>query len=188
MRKTFNLGLLAVGMFAAGHLGAGPLRAQETGAVVELDGLSSRAPAGWKQEQPKSQMRLTQFKLPKAEGDPADAELVVFYFRGGSGTVEQNLKRQEAKFEPADGKKLDVKVEKIKVGPHEATYQDIKGTYLEKFPPFAPNAKITRRENYRQLYVVFTGKKGEYYLTLLGPAKTVEKHKGEFENWLKNFK
>ena len=37
-------------------------------------------------------------KLAKAEGDPEDAEVAVFYFKGGSGTVDQNLKRQLAKF------------------------------------------------------------------------------------------
>ena len=31
-------------------------------------------------------MRLAQFKLPKAEGDPEDAQLIIYYFKGGSGT------------------------------------------------------------------------------------------------------
>jgi hypothetical protein len=162
-------------------------RAQDN--VVEIGGLKSKAPASWKEEKPSSSMRLTQFKLPKAEGDPEDAELAIFYFKAGSGTVEQNLKRQLAKFEPAEGdKEVKQKVEKIKIGSVEATYQDVHGTFLSKFPPFAPNAKVTRKDNYRQLYVLFTNDTGEYYLTLLGPAKTVEQHKKEFDEFLKNFK
>ena len=43
--------------------------------------------------------------------------------------------------------------------------------------------------DFRQLYVLFEAADGkQYYLTLLGPQKTVEKHKKAFEEWLKNFK
>ncbi|HKB06445.1 MAG TPA: hypothetical protein VKD90_29895 [Gemmataceae bacterium] len=158
-------------------------------ADVEIAGMKSKAPAGWKEEPPSSTMRLTQFKLPKAEGDPDDAELIIFYFKGGSGSIEDNLKRQVAKFKPAEGKdKVEPKVEKIKVGSIEAAYQDITGTLLSKFPPNAPNAKVTEKANYRQLYVPLITDKGDYYVALVGPAKTVEKHKKEFDDWLKSFK
>jgi hypothetical protein len=115
----------------------------------------------------------------------------VFFFRGGgAGSAEANLDRQVKKFEPAAGKdKVDVTVDKaFKVGTIDAVYQDVKGTFLSKFPPFAPNAKVTQKPNYRQLYVLFDGKDGQYYLTLLGPEKTVEKHKKAFDEWLKSFK
>ena len=42
---------------------------------VEVAGMKSAAPKGWKEEPPANNMRLTQFKLPKAEGDAEDAEL-----------------------------------------------------------------------------------------------------------------
>lgn len=165
--------------------------ADKKGTEVELGGLKSTTPADWKEEAQKpGSMRLATFKLPKAAGDSEDADLAIFYFKGNAGTVEQNLKRQEAKFEAPAGKALKdvVKVDKSKVGTYEATYQDIQGTFLKKFPPFDPNAKITRMSDYRQLYVIFETKDGQYYLTLLGPAKTVEKHKKDFDQWLKNFK
>jgi hypothetical protein len=160
------------------------------GTVVEFGGMKSTTPADWKEEQPTSTMRAYQFKLPRAEGDPEDAELALFFFRNFSGSVDDNLKRQTAKFEPSAGKdKVEEKVDKqFKVGPLNAIYQDVRGVYLSKFPPFAPNAKITRKENYRQLYVVFENKDGQYYMTLLGPEKTVEKHKKGFDEWLRNFK
>jgi hypothetical protein len=156
---------------------------------VEIAGMKSKTPAGWKEETPSSSMRLTQFKLPKAEGDPEDAELIIFYFKGGSGSTDDNLKRQVAKFKPAEGKdKVEAKVDKIKVGAIEAPYQDITGTLLSKFPPNAPTAKVTEKANYRQLYVPLITDQGDYYAALVGPAKTVEKHKKEFEDWLKSFK
>ncbi len=154
----------------------------------ELAGMKSKVPAGWKEEEPSNKMRIGQFKLPKAEGDAEDAEIAVFFFKGG-GTVDANLKRQLAKFKAVEGKtEPENKVDKLKVGKIDATYQDIKGTFLSKFPPFAPNAKITEKPDYRQLYVIFSTDAGDYYLALLGPAKTVEKNKKEFEEWLGNFK
>lgn len=158
--------------------------AADKGTTVELGGMKSATPADWKEETPTSTMRMAQFKLPKADGDKEDGELALFAFPGGSGTVEQNLKRQEAKFEITG--KPDVS--EIKIGEAKGTYQDIKGTFLKKFPPFAPDAKITKMDSYRQLYVVFEAGGKQYYMTLLGPAKTVEKHKAGFDEWLKNFK
>jgi hypothetical protein len=164
--------------------------AADKGVEVEWGTFKSTTPAGWKEETPSNKFRLAQFKLPKAEGDPDDAELALFESPGG-GTIEQNLERQLKKFElPKDKKPV---VSKIKVGKEEATYQDITGTYLKKFPPNDPNAKVTRVGDYRQIYVIFEGKnkKGEdvvFSLTLLGPAKTVEKNKKDLDDWLKSFK
>ena len=173
-------------MTAAGAaLGAGAATADDKkGTTVELAGMKSTTPADWKEETPKEKMRLTQFKLPKAEDDKDDAVLALFVFPGGSGSVKDNLARQLAKF-VEEGRKE--KVDKTKVGTIEATYQDVTGTYKKKAFPMAE--KFEPVKDYRQLYVVFEDKDGkQYYLTLLGPQKTVEKHKKGFEEWLKNFK
>lgn len=184
MRLLFAAALAAT---LAAHTAA----QDKKGTTVELAGLKSVTPADWKEDPlPAKSMRMQQFRLPKAEGDPEDGDLALFFFRGNAGTVQQNLERQEKKFEPPAGKKLAdvVKVDKLKVGTFDGVYQDIQGTYLKKTAPFDPNAKTTRMDNYRQLYVIFETKDGQYYMTLVGPAKTVEKHKKGFEEWLKNFK
>lgn len=156
-------------------------------ADFELAGMRSKTPADWKEEPPSNSMRMAQFKLPKATGDNEDAELAVFVFPGGSGSVDANLKRQLAKFQE-DGRKE--KVEKTKVGGIDATYQDVSGTFLSKQGgPFDPNAKVTPKAGFRQLYVVFEAKDGkQYYVTLIGPAKTVEKHEKPFKEWMTSFK
>jgi len=162
----------------------GPARAEDKGTPVELAGMKSVTPAEWKEEKPSNSMRLTQFKLPKAEGDAADAELAFFSFPGGSGTLKQNLDRQVAKF--ADEGRTD-KAEKVKVGDIEATYQDVAGSFKKKAFPMATDFTLVKDQ--RQLYVVFDGKDGkQYYATLLGGKATVEKHKKGFEEFLKNFK
>jgi len=163
------------------------------GILVELAGMKSTTPADWKEEAPSNKMRFMQFKIPKAEGDSDDAELALFKTPGG-GSVQANLERQEKKFEIPAGKKAEdvIKTEKFKMGTNDAIFQDIKGTYLKKSAPFDPNAKATREADYRQLYVIFESKEGEattlYSMYLIGPAKTVEKHKKGFEEWVKSFK
>ena len=179
--------LLAAVLTAALAVG---LTAQDKGVLVEWGGAKSTTPAGWKEETPSNKMRLAQFKLAKEKGDPEDAELALFASPGG-GTIDANLERQVKKFELAkDAKPV---VSKIKIGKEDAVYQDITGTFLKKFPPFDPNAKVTKVDNYRQIYVIFegkdsAGKEAVFSLTLLGPAKTIEKHKKDFDEWLKNFK
>lgn len=164
-----------------------PAYAEDPPKPVEVAGMKATPPTGWKSEKPSNTMRIHQFKLPREKDDSEDAELAVFFFATASGSVEQNLKRQVAKFNPADGKdKVEEKVDKIKVGPVEATYQDVSGTFVKKANPMAKDG--TPMPNYRQLYVVFETKDGQYYMTLLGPAKTVEKHKKDFESWLESFK
>ena len=163
---------------------AGVASADDKGKTVELAGMKSTTPADWKEEAPSNTMRTAQFRLPKAEGDKDDAELALFMFPGGAGTAKQNLDRQLAKFAEQGRKE---KSEKTTVGGLDATYQDVSGTYKKKAFPMATD--FTPVENYRQLYVLFEGKDGkQYYMTLLGPAKTVEKHEKGFKEFLKNFK
>ena len=183
--------LIAAALVAALACGA---TAEDKGTTVEWAKMKSTTPAAWKSEKPSNAMRLAQFKLAKADGDPTDAELALFVSPGG-GTVEQNLERQVKKFETPAGKKQEdlVKTEKIKVGPNDAVLQEVSGTFLSKAGgPFDPNAKVTKMENYRQLYVIFETKAGGeskvYSATLLGPTKTIDKHKKDFEEWVKNFK
>jgi hypothetical protein len=182
---------LGVGLFACDGCCSSSSAADENkGAVVELDGLRSRAPASWKEEQAR-QMRHAQFQVPKVDGDKDDAEFVVFYFGpGGGGSTEENIKRWKGQFIPPDGKKMDdvTKVEKMKVGNVDVTYVDLSGTYKFKKAPFVPDEQAQLRSNYRALKVIFESPKGPYYLSLVGPAKTVEHHKKGFDELVKGFK
>ena len=191
-RSTCSVWLL-LGLFACdgcpSH--AANMLADRTGPPVTLDGLSSRVPADWKPEQTSSQMRVYLFKLPRASGDKADAEVVVFFFgTGQGGSAADNVKRWKGLFLPPEGKKIDdvAKVEKMKVAGTDVTYLDLSGTYKFKERPFDPNAKEELRPDYRMLGVVFESAKGPYFIRLLGPAKTVAQHKPGFDDWLKGFK
>jgi hypothetical protein len=179
------VGLGALACVASSRAGEGK------GAEVTLDGLKSRAPAGWKMQPPSNKLRAYQFLVPRADGDKEDAELVVFYFGpGGGGTAEDNIKRWKSMFQPPEGKKIDdvSRVEKFKVGDVPVTSLDVHGTYLYKFPPFDPNAKVRKKADFRRLGVIFESKNGPYFITLTGPAKTIAQQKKGFDEWLKGFK
>src|SRR5438034_11256299 len=102
---------------------------ESKGAVVDLDGLKSRAPAEWKQEDPSNRMRLTQFRLPKVEGDKYDAEIVIF--QGIGGSAKANIDRWKATFLAPEGKTIDdvAKVTEIKLGEATASALHVKATY-----------------------------------------------------------
>jgi hypothetical protein len=189
MRRTLGVLCLGAGVLAL----AGLVYAGGDG-VVTLDGLKSKVPASWKQEKvpaKSGKLRIAQFRLPKAKDELDDAELAIFFFGTGSGgSTADNIKRWKEMFDAPKGKTIDesTKVEQLKVGKVPVTVVDVQGTYKEKFPPFAPNAKITRKENYRLIGVVFESENGPYFLRVTGPAATVEHHKKDFDSWLKNFK
>ena len=157
------------------------------GTIVEMDGLKSTTPADWKEEKPSNNLRTAQFRVPMVDGDPKDAELVIFYFqKGGGGGIDANLTRWKQKFLTNDGKPVDnAKVEKFKVGEVSVTYVDISGTYKDGQPGAT---KFEKRADYRMLGVIFESPNGPYFITLTGPARTVEQRKKGFDEWLKNFK
>jgi hypothetical protein len=180
---------LALCAIWAAHATAG-----EKGTTVNLDGLKSTTPATW-QPQPidakkVGNFRKYQFAIPRADGDKEGAELLILHLGGSGGSNDANIDRWKQTFAPPPGKTIDdvTKVEKLKVGDVPVVYVDIHGTYLYKFPPFAPNAKVMPKENYRFLGVIFDSKEGPYYIRLTGPARTVEASKKGFDEWLKGFK
>jgi hypothetical protein len=178
--------------FGLAVLVLGTARAEDKkGVLVDLGGLSSHAPADWKEEQPTGQFRSQQFRLPKHKEDKQDSVLAVFYFgENGAGSSEENIKRKKNAFIPPEGKKIDeaTKIDKFRVGNAGVIYVDIQGTYKDKKGPFVPDSEAVLRADYRMLYVIFESPKGPYYLQIVGPAKSIEQSKKGFDNWLKAFK
>lgn len=158
--------------------------------LVTIDGLKSKTPAGWVEEETTSQMRFKQFKLPAVGGDTEDAQLIIYFFGTGSGgSLESNLKRWKEQIVPADGKNIDdvAKIEHFKVKDVEVATFDAAGTYKLNPMPNNPKAKVIPKSNYRFLGAFFASKNGPYFMRLVGPAKTVSHYKKGYEEWLKAF-
>jgi hypothetical protein len=157
------------------------------GTVVDLGGLKAVAPAAWKEMPTSSPMRVIQFTVP---GKAGDAEVVVFFFgQGQGGSVEDNVARWKKQFEPPAGKTIDQvsKVETIKGAGGDISLLDISGTYLFKARPMDPSPGEPR-PNHRMLAAVLPTPKGNYYIRLVGPEKTVGAAAKDFTSWLKAFK
>ncbi len=156
------------------------------GTKVTLDGLTSTTPASWTTVKlPGGSMRFLQFRLTAAKGDKDGAELVIFKL---GGSARDNVKRWQSQFTPPADKSLDEasKVTEIKIAGHNATMLDITGTY--NAPPFDPTYKGQKKADFRLIGIQLDGPENTYQIKLLGPAKTVEKNKKDFDAWIKGFK
>lgn len=160
------------------------------GAVVDLGGLKSTAPASWKEGEVSSPMRIKQFAVAGKGKDAGDAEIVIFFFgQGQGGDVDANLKRWKGQFQPPQGKAIDdvSKVETVKLTSTKATLLDVRGTYMFKARPMDPGPGEARA-GWRMLAAILETPKGNYFIRFVGPDKTVGGGEKDFRAWLKGFK
>jgi hypothetical protein len=187
-----GLGTLTASMQAFPATAKAPAPQEERkGEAVTLDGLQSRVPGDWVEERTTSRMRVKQFRLAPVQDDKDNTEVIIFYFgQGQGGTAQDNIKRWKKMFVPPEGKSIDevTKVDTLKVGKVQMTYADLRGTYLYRPSPQAPDSEVVRMANHRMLAVVFESEKGPYFIRMVGPADTVQHYKKGFDDWLKGFK
>ena len=166
MLRAKHLSLLVLTLlFVAPTLSA----ADKTKKVMAKD-ITLNVPTTWKQSPASNNLRTAQFAIPKVEGDRDDAELVVYFFGGAGGGVNANLERWSGQFQPG-GKKQKIYKGESKQG--EYYLLDITGGYNKPIgPPI--NRQTNPTPGYQMLAVVLMVKdKGNYFLKLTGPQKTV---------------
>lgn len=133
-------------------------------------------PAAWKRVPKESAMRKATYAVPKAEGDPEDAELAVFYFGPNSGGgIEPNMKRWVGQF--SDIKDEDVHRSERNTGGHAQHLVEVKsGTFASGMP----GAPSVQKKDYGLLAAIVETSSGHYFFKMTGPAKTVEKARPDF--------
>lgn len=143
--------------------------AEKTKTVTAKD-IKLTVPTSWKQGEVTNRLRTAQFEIPAAEGDKDAAELVVYFFGGAGGGVDANLQRWAGQFQPA-GKKQQIYQGKSNQGEYHLI--DITGVYNKPIGP--PVQRMTNpTPGYQMLGIVLLVKdKGNYFLKLTGPQKTV---------------
>jgi hypothetical protein len=187
-------GLLLIGLlcFACGGKGAASVAGQQANAAQSgspsTGELHFKAADGWVREQPKSAMRVAQYQLPKTEGDPEDAQLVIYFFGAQQGgAVQANIDRWISQIHQPDGSdsKAGAKTETSTVNGLKVTSVDVTGTYTAEMSPGSSEKR--NDPNYRLRAAVIETPKGNYFLKLVGPVKTMDHWDQSVAGFVKSF-
>lgn len=137
-------------------------------------GLRWTVPARWQATSPRP-MRVATYKIPAAPGTE-DGECGIFYFgKGQGGTVEENLERWAAQFEPAARPRPVVKtINRLRVHTIE-----IAGTYLAPGGPMMQSQG--KRPGWRLSGAIVEAPDGLVFFKCTGPTATIEKAGKELE-------
>ncbi len=167
-------GLAAVALLLVG--------ADEPKQTIDAGGLKFEAPKSWKSKPPTSQMRRAELKVDPIEGDDYPAEMVVYAFPGGAGSVEANLKRWQGLFKDKDGNPPAIDSKKVKGKNVEVTRAETHGDY---HPAQFPGRPVDpQRPNARLLGAIIPGEAATYYIRMVGPEKTMTKLRPSFDELL----
>lgn len=188
MRRIYPVLLVLPLLAAACSSGATQTAPQNQSNVPATGELRYKAPEGWITEKTTSAMRAAQYKLPKADGDPDDASLVLYYFGAQQGGSPQaNVERWINQIEQPDGSasKDKAKSESTTINGLKVTTVDVAGTYTAEMTPGSGDRHNSA--NYRLRAAVIETPKGNYFAKLVGPVKTVAKWEQAYNDYLKSF-
>lgn len=150
--------------------------------TVDAGGLTFEAPADWEKSKPKSQMRKAQLSVKPVGSDKEKAELVVYAFPEGAGTVEANVARWQNQFKDGEGNTPEVQTKKVEGKNVEVTRVEVAGTYTDPFAGTGP------QKNFRLLGAIVQTDGAAFYLKMIGPDKTMESIEEDFDELLKSIK
>lgn len=162
------LAITALSIFS-GPVFVGEATAAEA-TTVEHKSLKLEIPGTWKDTGKSSPMRLATYEIPAAEGRTENAELAIYNFGAGGGSVKDNLARWVGQFE-SDGR--DVTLTQGKANGSDYYIADIVGTYNKPIgPPI--RRKTEAAPGYRMLGVIIILDDGSYFLKMTGDDETVK--------------
>lgn len=160
------------------------------GAGAHADaGLEFDVPGGWVVRAPSSTMRLAEFTLPRADGDPEDASLVVYDFGGTGGSVAANVARWIGQMAQPDGVPSESRARtSTVVSDHGLTMTvvDVPGTYVAEVTP--GSAERFHKPGYHLRAAVIETPDGPYFVKLVGPAATVARWDDSVRRFLKSMR
>ena len=156
--------------------------------VAAQGSLHFDAPGDWVQLETDSPIRVAHFGLPRALGDPEDAELIVYYFGGEGGTVEVNLERwTNQMLQPDERPSSDVATTtRFEVSNLTVTVLDVPGIYAAQVQPGSGMRYYKR--GYRLKAAVVETPSGPYFFKLTGPARTVARWNKRFAAFLRSIR
>lgn len=159
-----------------------PAKDAEKTRAVDVAGIQFTVPESWKSLKPSSAMRKSQIQVQPIEGDKAPAELVLFVFPGGAGSVQANVERWRNQFTDANGAHPEVESKTVKGQNVEVTRVEAAGSYKDPFAADGPH------ENYRLLGAIVTTEDTGYFFKMVGPDKTMKAATEAFDKMLSTIK
>jgi hypothetical protein len=143
----------------------------------EATSLKYTDPPGWVSQPPANPMRVAQFQLPRAAGDPEDGLVTVS--RVG-GPVDMNIARWLGMFKTADGQPVGeagMKRETFEVNGLKVTVVDVTGRYSDAMTRGETTATAG---DFRLLGGVVEDPPNNWYFKATGPAATMAQHYDAF--------
>jgi hypothetical protein len=172
-----SLGLVAIAVLS--------VRADEPKQTIDAKGLTFEAPKAWKSSPPTNQMRRAELKADPIEGDGYPAELIVFAFPGGAGSVEANIERWQKLFTDDQGNPPKIETQKVKGKNVEVVRAETHGDY---HPASFGGPQQPVRKGARLLGAIVVAGDTGYFLRMVGPDKTMKKLTPDFDEMLKSIK
>jgi hypothetical protein len=132
-------------------------------------------------------MRLAQYRLPRAECDPENATLALFYFgpQAGGGT-QANIERWVSQVTGEGGAApVNHGVTEVEANGLKVSTVDVSGTYAGDGSMMG-GGQATPKPNYRLLASVVETSSGNYFFKLTGPEATVAKWLSGYQEMLKS--
>lgn len=151
--------------------------------------LTFHPPAAWHTRTPASSMRVAEFVIPHAPGDPEDAELIVYYFGAqGGGGAQANIDRWIGQMQGPGRKSAadSAKTESRTINGLAISEVDVSGTYVAEVRP--GSSEHYNKPDFRLIAAVVNTPNGPYYIKLTGPARTVAAAKPAYDGFLSSLK
>gem|GEM_PF-2182914 len=164
---------------ASGHAKGAPRAASSESRQVHIGHLRLEAPKAWLRKKPPVDFILAEFVLPRAPGDPEDAQLTVTTV-GPNNPQRLNQLREELKKSPGQAT-----VEYLTISGVEVILVDASANYGEMPGVFAPE---TREGRYRVLNAIVPVGEKLYFVNCSGPEKTVGNYARQFRDFLLGMK
>ena len=151
---------------------------------LQSGSLAFDAPADWKSRPAASSMRVAEFVVPKAPGDPEDGEVIVYFFGGSGGSVDANIQRWLGQFQQPSGQAVaDPGRSSFTVNSLKVTTVDVSGTYVAEVRPGA--AERHHKPNFRMRAAIVETARGPYFIRFTGPSNTVKAGSAAFDRFLR---
>jgi hypothetical protein len=139
-------------------------------------------PGEWRAEKAKGPKTLkAAFRLEAADGDKDPAHATLWYF-GEKGTVDKSVSVFAKMFGTTADK---MKKESLDVGGMKATTCEVAGSFTEGQGKKKDKA-ADPKPGYKLIAAIIEAPDGTWVARLVGPEKTVEKHRETFLKWVKS--